>query len=83
MTPEESFGQVLREARRERGVSQEQLAFDSGYHRNFIGLLERGLRSPSLSTIFRLAAVLGMTPVELISRTQAAGPTLRPRRGVE
>lgn len=79
MTPESAFGAVLRAARRERGLSQEQLAFASGYHRNFIGLLERGLRSPSLATVFRLALVLELTPVDLIDRTQALGPSVSPR----
>jgi hypothetical protein len=30
------FGRVLREVRKEHGLSQEQLGFDSGYHRTYI-----------------------------------------------
>lgn len=53
-----AFGTVLRELRRERGLSQEGLGFESGYHRTYISLLERGLKSPSLQTVFDLARSL-------------------------
>jgi hypothetical protein len=33
MTPEEAFGKVLREIRDEPSLSQEELGFESGYHR--------------------------------------------------
>jgi transcriptional regulator with XRE-family HTH domain len=41
-TAEEAFGRVLRDVRRDRGLSQETLAFNSGYHPTYIGQLERG-----------------------------------------
>jgi transcriptional regulator with XRE-family HTH domain len=69
---DELFGQVLREIRRERGLSQEDLAFESGYHRTYISLLERGKKSPSLKTIFQLAKALNIEPSEIIDRIQKA-----------
>jgi transcriptional regulator with XRE-family HTH domain len=60
------FGQVLQELRRERGISQEMLAFESGYHRTYISLLERGRKVPTLGTIFCLAQVLHMSPSEML-----------------
>jgi transcriptional regulator with XRE-family HTH domain len=66
----EAFGQVLRECRRQRGLSQDELAFQSGYSRNYIGLLEGGRRSPTLTTIARLAEVLQVQPSELIRRAE-------------
>lgn len=42
MTPEKSFGKVLREIRQEHSLSQEDLGFESGYHRTYISLLKRG-----------------------------------------
>lgn len=56
--------------RHERGLSQEQLAFEGGLHRTYISLLERGLRSPNLSTVSRLAEVLGVTPSERVARAE-------------
>ena len=37
----QTFGEVLRELRGRRGLSQEDLGFDSGYHRTYISLLEQ------------------------------------------
>jgi transcriptional regulator with XRE-family HTH domain len=53
---EEAFGQVIQEIRRQRGLSQEQLGFESGLHRTYVSLLERGKRSPTLPTLLQLAA---------------------------
>jgi transcriptional regulator with XRE-family HTH domain len=71
MTPEEAFGKVLREIRQEHSLSQEKLGFESGYHRTYISLLERGRKSPSLNTIFQLVAALGVSPSEILRRTEA------------
>jgi transcriptional regulator with XRE-family HTH domain len=70
MTPEKAFGKVLREIRHERSLSQEELGFESGYHRTYISLLERGRKSPSLNTVFQLAAALGVPPSEILRRTE-------------
>jgi transcriptional regulator with XRE-family HTH domain len=69
-TPERVFGLVLQEIRHERGISQERLGLDSGYHRTYISLLERGRNVPSLRTIFKLAMVLNIAPSELVSRVE-------------
>ena len=65
-----AFGAVLREIRKERGISQEHLGFESGYHRTYVSLLERGLKSPSLQTIFELARALNIRPSDLLSRVE-------------
>jgi len=67
MGPEEAFGLVLRDLRRERAMSQEALALESQLDRTFISLLERGLRQPSLTTIFQLARTLGLLPEDLVA----------------
>jgi len=71
MTYEKVFGQILQEFRQKRGLSQEQLGFESGYHRTYISLLERGRKSPSLNTIFRLSTALKITPSEMLQRIEA------------
>jgi transcriptional regulator with XRE-family HTH domain len=67
---EKFFGQVLQQLRKERGLSQEELGFESGYHRTYISLLERGKKSPSLQTIFQLAKALKVEPSEIVERIQ-------------
>lgn len=70
---EELFGRALKQLRSERGLSQEALGFESGYHRTYISLLERGKKSPSLKTIFQLAEALHVEPSELMERIQKPG----------
>ncbi|MEK7374572.1 MAG: helix-turn-helix transcriptional regulator [Thermodesulfobacteriota bacterium] len=65
---EKAFGCVLRCLRRDRGLSQEALGFESGYHRTYISLLERGQKSPSLQTIFNLLKALKIAPADLIKQ---------------
>jgi len=60
------FGEAVRMLRLKRDLSQEQLGFESGYHRTYISQLERGLKNPSLNTVFDLAKVLGVSPSSLI-----------------
>ena len=67
---ETSFGRVLKRLRQNHGLSQEELGFRSGYHRTYISLLERGLKSPSLNTIFDLAKTLEISPSEMISEVE-------------
>ena len=63
---ERLFGQILQEIRQRRDLSQEELGFESGYHRTYISLLERGQKNPSLKTIFQLAKALKVRPSEMI-----------------
>lgn len=69
----DSFGFRLLILRRERGLSQEQLAFRSGMHRNQVSNLERGtsnrapyVSDPHLSTVYRLARALEVPPAYLL-----------------
>ncbi len=64
--PRRAFGKRLRELRIKVGISQEKLAELADLHRNYVGLLERGLQSPSLNTICRLAKALKVKPYELL-----------------
>ena len=56
----QAFGDVVRARRLKAGLSQETLALECDLHPTFISMLERGVRQPSLETIFRLAARLGV-----------------------
>ena len=66
-----AFGEVLREVRTRAARTQESLALDAGVDRTFVSLLERGKRQPTLETLFRLAAVLEISPATLVTRTLA------------
>ena len=67
---ERAFGRVLRMVRTERGFSQEQLGFESGYHRTYISFLERGLKNPTLSTVMDLAETLRVPAWEIVRRVE-------------
>lgn len=72
MTPEQAFGTVLRELRRERKLSQEMMAERGHCSRPHLSRLETGRNSPSLSMVFQLAAALELEPEELIARAKVA-----------
>ena len=71
LQPEEVFGKVLRALRKERSLSQEELAFEAELNRQFVSLIELGQRSPSLGTIYKLAQGLGLTGSELLSHVES------------
>lgn len=62
----DSFPPNLRQLRRRAGLSQEGLAHRAEVTRQYIGLLERGEKSPTLRTVDRLAEALGVPPLELV-----------------
>lgn len=64
------FGEVVRDLRKEKGVTQEDLAELSGLHTNYISLLERGNRQPTINTIFKLASAFEMKPFKMIQKVE-------------
>lgn len=56
-----AFGKILRSLRKDRGYTQETLAFESGLDRTYVSLLELGSRSPTLDTIMTLCSALNVT----------------------
>ncbi len=59
-------GRKLREHRTRLGLSQEQLAEDLGFHRTYLGSVERGERNLTLASVEQLAARLGVDPLDLL-----------------
>ena len=77
-----AFGRVLRELRHARGLSQERLADLGNFDRTYPSLLERGLRTPTLTVVFKLADVLGVEASALVGQAldeaKKPGSTRRP-----
>jgi len=65
-------GRNIRRLRRERGLSQEDLADEIGVHRTYMGGVERGERNLTLRSLERLAERLGVSPLSLLEDTGAA-----------
>jgi transcriptional regulator with XRE-family HTH domain len=62
----QKFGKKVRELRRIKNYSQEDLAEKAGLHRTYVGGIERGERNVALQNILRLAEALGITASELL-----------------
>lgn len=69
-TPTEAFGEVLRELRVQKNLTQEALALEAGTERSHISALERAEKGPSLGTILNLARALNVSAGELIDRVE-------------
>lgn len=52
------FGDRVREERRKRNLSQEQLAGKAGVHRTYIGMIERAEKNITLENIQKIASAL-------------------------
>jgi len=68
--PERAFGEVLRQIRKGRRLSQEELGEVCESDRTFISMLERGLVSPTLRTIVKIAKGLRLQPSEVIRHVE-------------
>lgn len=65
-----AFGVVLRRLRSDNGYSQDSYAHQTGYHRNYIGQLERGEKSPSLKALFDFAGSFQLKPSALLKKVE-------------
>ena len=55
------FGNKVRTFRKEKGISQEELAFRSELHRTYIGMIERAEKNVTLKNIEKIAKGLGIS----------------------
>lgn len=56
-------GQALREIRKSKEVSQEKLVLDSGLDRTYVSLIERGINSPTIRAVVKMARILNVPPL--------------------
>lgn len=62
----QTFGLRIKELRTEKNLSQEKLSFETGFHRTYIGMIERGERNISLNNIAVFARVFEMSLSEIL-----------------
>jgi len=62
----EKFGQKMQKVRKEKDISQEQLAGMLAMHRTYIGMVERGERNPTIRTLYKIAKALKVSASELL-----------------
>ena len=60
------IGRRIKQVRKEKNITQEDLALNSGLNRAYIGYIERGERNPSLQNIARIAIALNVSLAELM-----------------
>lgn len=60
------FAGNVRRLRKERGLSQEELAEAAGVHRTYVGMIERGEKNVTIYNIERLAQALNVSPGSLL-----------------
>lgn len=59
-------GLNVQRLRREKGWSQEDLAFECGLHRTYISGVERGIRNPTVTVIAKIAKTLSVDAGDLL-----------------
>ena len=63
----QEFGKRIRFLRTQKGLSQEKLSFLTGFHRTYIGMIERGERNISLTNILVFAKAFELNVDELLN----------------
>jgi transcriptional regulator with XRE-family HTH domain len=61
-----TIGEKVREYRKIKGISQEELAFDADLHRTYIGMIERAEKNITILNIEKIAKALNITIIDLI-----------------
>lgn len=68
------IGRQIRKERELRGYSQEKFAEITGFHRTYIGSVERGKQNLTLESYSRIADGLGLSLCELVLKTMPLSP---------
>jgi transcriptional regulator with XRE-family HTH domain len=65
-----AFGAAVRRLREKLQLSQEELGYASGLHRNYVGGVERGELNPTLTSILKLARGLEVRASQLLRQIE-------------
>ena len=71
LQPHQAFGRAVRELRERSNFTQESLAERCDLDRTYISGIERGVRNPTIQTIWTIAEGLSISPQELIKLTES------------
>ena len=77
------FGRIVRELRKERGLSQEAFADIAGIDRGYMGNIERGQSNVTLTKIVQISRALGIAPKDIFIRFNLAALDLPALNGEE
>src|SRR4029077_5208909 len=69
-SPDPLLATVLQRRRRERGVTQEPLAYEAGVTISALSRIERGLSNPTWTTVQRITNTLGITLHQLATNLE-------------
>ena len=58
---EEYNAQILLDARKNAGLTQQELADRIGADKGYISRIERGLTVPTVATLYKIASAMGLT----------------------
>jgi len=61
-----TLGKIISDLRKSAGISQEELADRASIHRTYVSQLERGLKSPTIAILVKLAKALDTTPSKIM-----------------
>lgn len=64
------IGNVIRQKRIQRGMTQELLSGFAGIARTHLTMIENGTKQPNFETIWRIAIALDMRPSELVAEME-------------
>lgn len=76
----QALGKVIRQRRRAKKLSQEELAFAAELTRNYISLVELGSSSPTIDSLAKIAIALDESASSLLSEAESLQPTAPVRR---
>jgi len=67
MDMRKTIGENFARLRKERGLTQHQVAEISGFTQAYIGWLERGQRNPTAISLWHLARAVDAMPADLVA----------------
>lgn len=77
MSLRETVAANIRRIRKEKNLSQEDLADQAGVNRNYVGMVERGENSPTVDVLEKFAEAMGVDPTVFLTGARGPSPSHR------